>query len=620
MASVTNRVPLIRTEDSTRLWSTLPDVSVEPFALDALLLTVSLTAWVACRLFWVRRKGSSLAAPTKKNIVSTSSVTEKETPPSDAAMLTHLILQTNDRQRSRALDLYRRSRSKIDWSGMPAEEKSQVFFNLCLAAARLDRTDVLKGMLRDMERLCVPRTEELYTALLKMSTSKRQFPESLSLWQRMHAEKLEVTDRAAWSCLLFSATEVRSDDLALFFFAKLSAVGEASAKDYGNVIRIHASRQAGQDAFALIEEMCSQGLEPDSFAYNASFNACCAGTQNIHLAEQLFVAMKAIDGCIDAVTYNTLVKAYVQAKRLDDCFALVAEMEASDTATTAVTYGTLLDACVNEGRMDRAQEVLSQMAQSGCQMNCVLYTTMIKGFAKCNKVNEALHVFEEMLKAGVEPDMFTFSLVLKVLCDSGKLERALKLFEAMQAEGHQFDPIIFNNLLGGCIVCKNVVLGEKLIEDMIRIKVRPTCATFSTLLKLYAACQELTKAQALIENMEARYGVQPEQRLYLQLVHMCLRSRQWDRGLNVLHAHIARYGAPPEAEIAKMVGGCINFNLLEAAVQFATVIADSGGRVASAQLQTIVDLGARKRKPAIVGAIMNLAQKHKLRVIDKTAA
>merc|ERR1719160_2040752 len=109
------------------------------------------------------------------------------------------------------------------------------------------------------------------------------------------------------------------------------------------------------------------------------------------------------------------------------------------------------------------------MTKLGCEMNTVLYTTMIKGFVKSRDAVKALQVYEEMRQQQVKPDTMTFSLVLKALCDAGRMEQALMLFQTICDEGHKPDEIIFNNLLSGCIVCKNLALGEKLLHDMVRI-------------------------------------------------------------------------------------------------------------------------------------------------------
>merc|ERR1719424_1612102 len=143
------------------------------------------------------------------------------------------------------------------------------------------------------------------------------------------------------------------------------------------------------------------------------------------------------------------------------------------------------------------------------------------------------------------------------------MKEALDLFQSICSQGFQPDEIIFNNLLAGCVSCKNIGLGEKLFEDMVKSKISPSSSTFSTLIKLYAECNSLTKAQALLEQMQPRYGVVSEPRLYWQLIHSCLRNRQRQGVQDAFESMIKCHGAPDIFELSKLLRSCSNFNMLD---------------------------------------------------------
>jgi pentatricopeptide repeat protein len=525
-----------------------------------------------------------------------------------------LLVQSDDRQRVNLLDVYRQYRTQADWAQVSEEDAQRIFGNVCVAAARMGRSKVVESVFADMDQLRIRRTPELYTTLLKMYSCKRQFQDTMALWQRMRAERVQNLDRAAWSCLLFAASELYATEEAVFFFDQLVTSGEASEKDYGNMIRQYASRQEDSKALACLEAMRGEGLEPDSFTYNAVFTAFCQSGKNLAVAEKLFCMMKSIGAGVDAITYNTLLKSYAQAKRLEDAFSLVNEMESAGLSPTSVTFGTLLDACINEDNMDRAKVVFCKMQDSQCEMNTILYTTMIKGFAKMHKVDEVLHVLKEMRSRGVEPDSVTYSLVLKALCATGQMESALDFFHSICTEGFRPDEIIFNNLLSGCIACKNMTLAERLLKDMVTSNIVPSSATFSTLIKLYAECNELGKAQKLLEQMKPLYGVASEPRLYWQLIHACLRARQRQSVLDVLESLIKRHGKPDGQEMSKLLRSCTNFNMLDLALQLIHMSFACGATVPCKDLQGVADSAMRKRKQGVVDALAELASKHGIRL------
>merc|ERR1719272_618790 len=160
---------------------------------------------------------------------------------------------------------------------------------------------------------------------------------------------------------------------------------------------------------------------------------------------------------------------------------------------------------------------------------------MIKGFAKAGKVKEALAMYEAMLGQDIEPDLFLYSTLIKVLCDNKQLEAAFLMFDQMGQKNITPDEIVFNHLLSGCIQCANLSLGEQLLQDMMKLHIQPSVATMSILLKLYSKCQAFPKALELLKSMKARFGVSPEQRLYIQFINTCLSVRRGSLALETLN-------------------------------------------------------------------------------------
>merc|ERR1719359_639120 len=108
-----------------------------------------------------------------------------------------------------------------------------------------------------------------------------------------------------------------------------------------------------------------------------------------------------------------------------------------------------------------------------------------------------------MILQGIEPDICTYSTLVKCLCDNKELESAFSMLDRMSTKGIAPDEVIFNNLLAGCVQCSNLVLGEKLLQDMMMLQIKPTVTSMSILVKLYSKCQALPQALELLQNMKA---------------------------------------------------------------------------------------------------------------------
>lgn len=601
------RSKIVRTE--TFDW----DAEMHSIAIDAVVLVVFILVFGILKFRAHRKKTSSLKNSLTRTVPLKQCVGDRpQVPTSTHAAVCpakEILTLAGERHRGRVLELYAKNRSSIDWSALPAEESYQVFFNICLAAGRSGRMDILEAVFRDMRKNSIPRTEDLYTMLLKICSAQRLFKEVLILAKWMRSDRISCTNRLAWSCLCFSAVEEKEWSAALFYFRSLVAVGEPTSRDFCNAMKAHISLGDAVAAYELVGKISEQGLEPDAVMMNMAFTACCADGKHLDLAEDLLKRMCGTMGAVDVITYNTLIKGYVQAGRLSDAFAVLKEMAEAGCSCSAVTFGTLLDACINNGDMDKAGVVFKMLQDSGCEMNHVLFTTLMKGFVRKGQVAKAMAVYQNMLDQGIEPDRVTYSTLIKAFCDSKDLQGALNFFQDVCAKGHAPDEVIFNSLINGCANCTNLELGERLFGDMVSYGVQPSVSTISTMLKLYAECHALPQAVELLEGMETKFGLVPEQRLYIQTIHAALRARKHNLTLELFKACQDQFGLLPDAETNKLLKACVGFNLLQTAVSFVEIMLEKGS-LNPQFFKIITDVAVKKKRTPVLRSVVELAKKH----------
>lgn len=524
------------------------------------------------------------------------------------------ILGCNDRQRGRALDLYQKHRKRIKWTLLEPANAQKVFFNFCMAAARQGEIVTLEILLQDMEEAGVARTADLYDNVCKMITSKRMFDEALVLWRWMRKDQVEV-DRSTTSCLLFAATQSKDNDLAMHFFEQLRETNSALPADYGNACRVLVSTTRPVEAALLVREMHEKDIEPYRVTYQMVFSACCADGRHLDLAQEMLSPMRKLAGLCDSVMYNVLIKGHVQANRFDDALIWLSAMKEDGVAPSSITFGILLDACIDKCKMDMASLVFREMISSGLEMNAVLFTTMMKGFAKGGRVKDAVELFEHMMQQGIEPDLFTYSTLVKCLCDNKELESAFLLLDQMGTKGIAPDEVIFNNLLAGCVQCTNLSLGERLIQDMMNLGIKPSVTSVSILLKLHSKCQSLPKALELLQTMEARFGVKPEQRLYVQLINTCLSIRKGALALEAFSQMRHLFGLPVEPDVAKFIRLGVQFKLLEEALKIVQVALKDGAKLGSEHLNSIHEVAVKSQQHKSVAlAVTELAQRYRIQL------
>lgn len=524
----------------------------------------------------------------------------------DPAWLVPQVTQLCRVQVQRALELYRSAlRAGLDLRKVPAEECEQLFMALVTSAIRVRQTEVVQELLKDLRQRGPGVGAGLITSAIKLCTSKQLYAECLIMYDFLaEDETLEVADRSIWSCLLFCTIEAKAYDRCTGFFKRLKARGAPSNKDFGNMVRFASIRGDWKLALDLIQEMQDAGIEVDGVVYNTSLAVCVGGDQ-LERARELLDHMERIGGVTDVITYNTLMKGYAKASRLDHCFELKKLMCERGVAASQVTYGILLDACINENQVERGAEVFDGMARDGCQMNTVLFTTLLKGLARAGQVDEAMRVYDKMRKEqSITPDLITFSILIKANCDAGRMEAALQLLTSMLDFGLQPDEVIFNNLFGGCVKSNNAALAKRLYGDMVASNVMPSNATFSILIRLYSQCKMLDEAVTLLRTEPDVRHVEPEPRLYSQLIQGCIRERQGRRALEVYKMLLERgpCAAAAHGALSGALGTCVKLNMLDTAVELLSLAAAEGGRVEAREARGVLEAAIRKKKTQCVDA------------------
>jgi pentatricopeptide repeat domain-containing protein 1 len=418
----------------------------------------------------------------------------------------------------------------------------------------------------------------------------------------MEDPNFAIDDKTIWSCLLFSAIEVRAYQRCNHFFERLKECGTPSHKDYGNMVRYASLHGDWQLSVKLIKEMRDSNIEVDCVIYNTCL-ATCVAADKLEQAKQLLQDMERADGVADVITYNTLMKGYAKSGRMDECSSLLEALSAKNIPPSQVTYGILLDGFINDNQLEKAAQVFEKMSKENVPMNTVLYTTLIKGFARAGEVEQAMRVYEQMSnERSMLPDLITFSILIKANCDVDRLGEALKLLDRMLAQGLRPDEVVFNNLLAGCARQSNAELGKRLYLDMTASGIRPSNATFSILIRLYQQSKLLEDAVDMLRTEPSKHKVNPESRLFLQLIQSCIRDRQGRRAVEVYQMMI-EHSVPQAAAHNSIITTCVKLNMYETAAEILSLAAARGGRVDFTDAANLLEGAVRKRKTQVAHEI-----------------
>jgi pentatricopeptide repeat protein len=538
----------------------------------------------------------------------------------DPRWLVPQVVQLSEAQLHKSLALYRSAiKAGLNFEDVSSEDRKQMFTAMMTAAIRTSNPDVAMNLLREVRDKCLFDCNDLFISAAKLFASKQMFRECLAAYDFMvEGQSFRLTDKSVWSCLLYSAIKTNAYDRCSYFCDQLKANGVPSFRDYGNMVRFASQTGDWVLAMKFLKEMQDAAIEVEPVIYNTVI-ATCIATGQMEAATGVMENAER-DKATDVITYNTIIKGYAKSGHMDRCVEIFERMKQRGFAPSQVTYGIILDGLIDGNQIERAVEVFNTMIEQGVAANTVLFTTLIKGFTRAGDVDQAMAIYKQMCNdSRVAPDVVTFSILVKANCDASRLEVALNLLDDMVKLNLYPDEMLFNNLLTGCASQKNASLGKRLYADMVASGIRPSNATFSILIRLYAQCKMLEDAIDMVKNEPAKHKVNPEPRLFLQLAQSCIRERQGKLAVDVYN-QLATVSPPTASTHNTLIATCIKLNMLETASEIIEIAATKRFRIDARDCNDVLEVTLRKNKARIAGDIASNMKKLGLPIDPKHAA
>jgi len=285
----------------------------------------------------------------------------------------------------------------------------------------------------------------LVTSAVRACVSQRLLGHAVLVFDHC-CNRIGSDNAKLWSLLVDAASNSEEHVLrAGCCFAKLLAFGKVNSADVVNVTACYAATQNLQGFRAMLKRYVEKAGLLDNMTRNRAMTVCAkAGADKllIELASDQWSQTK------DVVTYNLLMKYYVQKRNAAACLQTFCQMQESHVKPSEISVGIVLDSCALLGDQNKAdlQHVFDLLVKSDLPMNRVNYTTYIKGLIQAGCFDKAAEVLEHMRKTSeLSPDRVTYSTMVKGVT----LLVGLKRVEQMLSDGISADTVVFNYLLQG---------------------------------------------------------------------------------------------------------------------------------------------------------------------------
>jgi len=361
------------------------------------------------------------------------------------------------------------------------------------------------------------------TAAVRACVSQRRFREAITVFDHC-CDRVRSGDAQLWSLLVYASSNSEEHVYRCgYFFGKLWEHGKVNSTDVVNVTTFFATTHDLLGFRAMLTNYVEKIGLLDNISRNRAMAICArAGAHKLllELTSDTWSEKK------DVVTYNTLMKYYVQQRNTAACLQTFCKMREANVKPSEISIGIILDGCVqqsNDQNQVDLQHVFGLLLKSDMPMNRVNYTTYIKGLIRLGRFDKAAEVLQHMRQTPeLSPDIVTYSTMVKGFADKGDTAGALKLCEQMMSDGIAADHVVFNYLLQGCSVREHdPSMVDDLLSKMMSHGFKPCTGSLSIMLKVYAKSCSWSQAVELLQNAASRFGIAPEQRIYVQLARAC---------------------------------------------------------------------------------------------------
>ncbi|XP_037412299.1 pentatricopeptide repeat-containing protein At5g25630-like isoform X2 [Triticum dicoccoides] len=241
---------------------------------------------------------------------------------------------------------------------------------------------------------------------------------------------------------------------------------------YTTLLTAVTNQRAFEAIPSLLAGIDAAGLRPDAIFFNALINSFVEAGRMGEATSTFWKMSRHHPGCRPTIsTFNTLIKGFGIAGRPDEAQRVFDMMAGGDghgdgagVASTVrpnlTTYNILVKAWCDHRRLEEAWGVVGRMRARGVEPDVVTYNTVASAYAKNDETWRAEELVVEMVRARLRTSERTWGIIVGGYCREGRLEEALRCVRQMKDAGVLPNVIVFNTLLKGFLDANDTAAAD----------------------------------------------------------------------------------------------------------------------------------------------------------------
>jgi pentatricopeptide repeat protein len=305
----------------------------------------------------------------------------------------------------------------------------------------------------------------------------------------------QIVDMRCERILIDAATKCGRREIVV----NLLCCSLCEATRYTSLVRTCATRGDLSVSMNAFKEIHSSGFKLPQHLWNVALSAC-AELNQIDRVEALIKQMED-DGVADGVTYNTMIKMYMQRDDHVRARGVFAIMQEAGFPPDIITYNEILHGYVKgiaRGRNDSSVvwEVISEMSHAGVQPSRVTCSILLRNL----KGEDLVRAMDLMESIGEPVDEGLLSAFLEACVRSGRADLISKKLHGLHAEGlvKITSPQAYGSLIKAYGVVKDVDGAWRCWREMLSQHLKPTSVTMGCMIEAVSANGDVDGAYEIV--------------------------------------------------------------------------------------------------------------------------
>ncbi|PIA47961.1 hypothetical protein AQUCO_01400512v1 [Aquilegia coerulea] len=286
---------------------------------------------------------------------------------------------------------------------------------------------------------------------------------------------------------------------------------------YSKLISVMGKKGQIRMAMWLFSEMRNSGCRPDTSVYNALITAHLhSRDKSKALAKALgyFEKMKGMERCKpNIVTYNILLRAFAQARNVDQVNALFKDLGESIISPDIYTYNGVMDAYGKNGMIREMESILAQMKSNQIKPDGITYNLLIDSYGRRQAFDKMEQVFKSLLRSKAKPTLPTFNSMITNYGKARLKDKAESVFKKINDMGYAPSYVTYEILISTYGVCDCVAKAREIFDEIMESKKGMQISTLNAMLDVYCMNDLPAEADQLFEYAH-KNGLHPDASTY----------------------------------------------------------------------------------------------------------